>query len=249
MIIRPIDFETTGLSRTEDDKHAVCEVGVCDLIDCASITEPRSMLTNPGRPIDIEAVAIHHIRDRDVVDAPSPDRAFLKLLVCDPQPDYFAAHNIDHEKTYFTGGSTPWLCTYKTALRIWPKAPGHKLQELRYWLGVDDDEDFERSLATASHRAPDDAYVCAFVLRRIIAEARGGLEKLALWSSGPALLSRVNFGKHAGMYWSEVPVGYLQWIVGQDFDRDVRATAKYYLKVSNSNQGKTDGKDTGDRLL
>ena len=53
------------------------------------------------------------------------------------------------------------------------------------------------------------------------------------WSSGPALLAKVGFGKHRGKRWSEVPADYLQWLVKSDMDdRNVRATAKHYLKAA-----------------
>lgn len=80
------------------------------------------------------------------------------------------------------------------------------------------------------HRAGPDAYVTAFILRELIDQAP--IEDLVRWSSGPALLARVGFGKHRGKRWSEVPADYLDWLInksGTD-DRDVRATAKHYLK-------------------
>jgi exodeoxyribonuclease X len=73
--------------------------------------------------------------------------------------------------------------------------------------------------------------VSAFILRELIDQA--SIEDMVRWSSGPALLAKVGFGKHRGMRWSEVPKDYLHWILKSDMDdRNVRATAKHYLKIA-----------------
>ena len=130
--------------------------------------------------------------------------------------------------------SRQWLCTYKIALRLWPDAPGHKLQELRYFLKLDEAKDFESKLALPSHRAGPDAYVGCHLLRKVLAEAeKQGIdhERMVKWSKGPALLYMCFLKKHKGTPWSQVPKDYLDWIVNKSdiTDRDIRATAKFYL--------------------
>jgi exodeoxyribonuclease X len=161
-------------------------------------------------------------------------------MLADGRHEYLVAHNIDHEKAYVgpgvhpeTGEERKWLCTYKTALRIWPDAPGHKLMELRYYLHLDDESDFDRDLASPPHRAAADAYVCAHLLRRILKEE--AVDKLVHWSSGPALLYMCFMKKHKGTPWGEVARkdrDYLDWIYNKSdvTDRDIRATVKYWLK-------------------
>lgn len=235
-VFRGVDFETTGIPKPlmgdqNPQRHGVLEVGWCDLVNGTEVLEPISHLTNPNRDSDIEALATHHIMARDVAGAPSPDRIFLKLT--QERPDFFFAHNADFERIFFTGGETPWLCTFKGAVRVWPDAPAHNLQVLRYYLALDDEPDFVRELAARPHRAPDDAYVSAFVLRRLLAKTT--LETLQRWANGPALLSRMTFGKYYGEFWKDVAAKdrkYLSWIANDsDFDdRNVLATARYWLK-------------------
>lgn len=66
MLIRCYDFETSGIP-TEADKHAIVEIGVCDLDIFESgktfVGSPEATFCNPGRPIDHEAMAVHHITD------------------------------------------------------------------------------------------------------------------------------------------------------------------------------------------
>lgn len=224
MLIRVIDFETTGIP-SEADRHAICEAGWCDVIGDENRwdeTAPQSILVNPGRPIPIEAMAVHHIRDCDLVGAPTPDTAFAGLML---GADVFCAHNAKFEREFFAGGSVPWVCTYKCGLRAWPNAPGHSNQVLRYFLGVAIGEAF----AMPPHRAGPDAYVTAFILIRLLAER--SIEDLIKWSGEPAVLAKVGFGKHRGQKWSDVPRDYLEWILRQrDMDADVVHTAKQQLK-------------------
>lgn len=136
-------------------------------------------------------------------------------------------------RRFFSGGGVPIICTFKISLRVWPEAPAHNLQILRYWLDIDSEPDFEPALALRPHRAPDDAYVTAFLQRRLLKEV--DVETMVRWSRGPALLSRMTFGKHKGEFWKDVAKkdrDYLNWIVDKsDFDdRNVLATARYYLK-------------------
>src|SRR6185436_17880445 len=143
MLVRTIDFETTGIP-TETEKHAVCEAGWCDVVDLPldqtgdiaqwGCSAPRATLINPGRPMPVEAMAVHHIRDRDLVGAPPATTVFRALT---QDADVMAAHNARFEREFFTGGDRPWICTYKCALRAWPDAPGHSNQVLRYHLGLE----------------------------------------------------------------------------------------------------------------
>lgn len=229
MIIRTIDIETTGIP-SETETHAAVEIGWVDVAfhgdDSVTIGKLQSRLLDPGRPIPPEAMAVHHIRDRDCAGQPSPDKVFPEVMA---GADVFAAHRADFDRQFFGGSDKPWLCSWKCALRIWPDAPSHSNQALRYWRGFDDDESFDRSLVTMPHRAGCDAYVTAFLLRDLLGSA--SLDDLRRWSSGPALLVRIGFGKHYGMKWSECPKDYLDWLVNKSEikDRDIRATAKYYL--------------------
>lgn len=232
MFIRSIDLETTGEPpKTEEDPPAaVIEIGWSDVTieqHGPRFTEPQSMLVKPsGVPISVEARAVHHISEDDIADAPPITTGFMKLG--DGGPTYYCAHNADFERAFFGGGGVPFICTYKVALRVWPDAPSHSLQVLRYWLDLDIDQ--EKGLP--AHRAGPDAYVGAALMARILSEPGApDLDTMVRWSKGPALLPRINFGKHKGEKWSDLPSDYLRWIVDKsDLDRDAKANARHWLK-------------------
>lgn len=246
MKFRAVDAETTGLPSDEEGAppSGMMELGWCDYVPGKPIGKPESVLIDCGIPVSIEARAVHHISDEMVAGELSPTEACR--ILTDADFDYMCAHNVDHEKHYIGTGFKPggpeelrpWLCTYKPTLRLWADAPGHKLQELRYYLKLDDADDFDPKLADPPHRAPGDAYVCAHLLRFMLAKAESeaiDMDRLVKWSAGPGLLVMCWMKKHKGKTWSWVAHNdrpYLAWIVDKSdiTDRDIRATAKYWLK-------------------
>lgn len=223
MLIRAVDFETTGIP-SDADKHAIVEIGTCDLDVFEDgktfVGSPASVLCNPGRPIPHEAMAVHHITDADVAEA-TGDLSFIG------DADFYAAHNADYEAQFWTAPK-PLICTWKVALRLWPDAVQHKLQFLRYHLALATHEIF----AMPPHRAGPDAYVCALLLERIVQEKRCSIDDMVRWSSGPALLPRCPLFAHRGKKWEDVPTDYLNFIVhkAKDVDLNVRANAVHHLK-------------------
>ncbi|GBU18072.1 MULTISPECIES: exonuclease domain-containing protein [Methylobacterium] len=231
MHIRVVDLETTGF----EPPAAVCEIGWSDLVreDAGwRVLNPLSSLVNPGHPIPPETSAVHHIVDADVAGAEAWDDFAHTIL--DPRrhdrgdepPIAFAAHNAKFEQQWcaaLTGG-TPWICTYRCALRVWPDAPNHQNNTLRYWLKLPAD----RRRAEPTHRAGPDAYVTAYLLKALLNSA--SVEQLIHWSAEPALLARCTFGKHRNTLWRDVPSDYLRWAAGQQMDEDVAHTVRHELK-------------------
>lgn len=224
MRIRVVDLETTGFEPTD----AVVEIAACDLRDGAISAFLISTLVNPGRPIPPQVSAVHHIIDADVQGCPTWDDAW-PAYVHDVQA--FCAHNAKFERQWLTDEVTdgkPWICTLRCAYRLWPDAPGHSNQTLRYWLNP---EGLDRTIASVAHRAGPDAYVTAFILREQLKLAT--FDALVAWSSEPALLPRITFGKHRGLAWKDAPIDYLQWITRTaDMGEDVVHTARHWIKAA-----------------
>lgn len=212
MIIRVFDLETTGFNATDE----VVEIGVVDVIHASNgsaIDSSASALVRPTNPIPPQASAIHHITDDDVADA---------FPWCDLSPhffdaygdgnvDLFCAHFAKFDGTFATDevrGGRPLICTYKAALRVWPNAPGHSNQTLRYWLGL------AKSGFGPPHRALPDAFVTALILGRLLEVVT--IEQMIEWSSEPALYPTITFGKHEGKAWPEIPLDYLEWMLRQE---------------------------------
>jgi exodeoxyribonuclease X len=216
--IRVVDLETTGLN--PDDQ--VVEIGAVDLdIHTGDICDAVSQIIRPCKSIPAEACAIHHITDDDVAAAPSWPDVWPRIFN-DENVVAFAAHNANFDGKWISDEllkGKPLICTLKAALRIWPDAPEHKNQTLRYWLKLP----IDRDRTTPTHRALPDAYVTANLLRELLKSA--SVDDLISWSNQPALLPKVTFGKHRGLKWADVPNDYLNWIVSNgSFDENVMHT-------------------------
>jgi len=226
--LRVIDIETTGMEPPAE----IIEFGRVDVVSSGTgsvIEPPMSRLYRPLLGIPPETMAVHHICEDDFdagTPVCSPDR--LRLAVWGGRsPDILVAHNCDFERKFITAEITealPWICTYKAALRVWPEAPKHSNQVLRYWLGLK----LDKSLAMPPHRAAPDAWVTAALLNELLKKA--SIPDLIKWTSEPKLLPTVPKGKHSGMPWSEPPPDYLSWVISQkDMDPDIKWNAEQEL--------------------
>lgn len=231
MLLRAIDFETAEFAKDGDDQPPprICEFGITDLLlteDGASIGAIFSSLCDPGCPITPEASSVHHIVDADVRNALPFSQHAARVL--DDRPAYLVAHGADFERRLFDAGETPWIDTWKIALRIWPDEPSHKLQVLRYAFNL------QHTDLGLAHRAGPDSVLCALLMKHIIEQRKFSLDDMVRFSNGPALLPRIPLGMHIGKKWDDVPASYLDWMVnksnGDGFGRDVLANAKYWLK-------------------
>lgn len=223
MRIRVIDLETTG---SWPPAHDVCEIGWQDVVLDAggwSVTAERgARFVNPGRAIPPVTMAVHHILDEDVADAPYWREVAPSVLRPEGGAAALCAHRASFEQRFCTPnltGGARWICTWKCALRLWPDSPGFSNQVLRYWRRPDG---LDRELGLPVHRAMPDAYVTAHHLRDMLQLA--DVDQLVAWSGLPGLLPRVPNGPDRGRAWSELDDAALERLTG-DRDEDIRFTA------------------------
>jgi len=191
-------------------------------------------LFNPGMPISIDAMAVHHITNEMVQDKPvfrgSDAWNQLQDLITSDS-NVMVAHNAAFDVAMLKKeGIEPKkvVCTFKLA-RYFDKdgvIPRYGLQYLRYYLNLDVD-------ATA-HTALGDILVLEAVFQHIHAQAvekfgDDGVAKIIEISEKPVLYRRMPFGKHKGLKMEEVPVDYLKWLVKTDLNEDLRYTVKQHL--------------------
>ncbi|WP_336810893.1 exonuclease domain-containing protein [Bosea sp. MMO-172] len=240
ILIRVVDLETTGFAPPTAEPIEIGWInlrstkrGLCGAPTGWDINLPSSALIRHNGPIPPETSAIHHLTIADFgPDANPQDWDIMMSRVCrpaHPPVDYFAAHNAAFERQFLTDGETrgrSWICTWKCALRLWPEAPAHSNQALRYWrwLSVD------RGIANQAHRAGPDAYVTAHLLRDMLEQPGVTLAQLVQWSDEPALLARCQIGRWRGTPWRDIDdTSFLRWILDRDFSQEVRFTAQFHL--------------------
>ncbi|MFJ6023093.1 DNA polymerase III subunit epsilon [Brevundimonas sp. NPDC092305] len=224
--IRVIDLETAGPGPTD-----VCEIGWQDVVSHAGRwrlgDERGSLLTNPGRPISPDTMAVHHIRDEDVEGAPFWIRAASAVLRPEEGVLALAAHRAAFEQRYCTprlAGGVEWICTWKCAMRLWPDLPRFSNQMLRYLRRP---EGLDHALGLPAHRALPDAYVTAHHLRDMLNLSTPA--QLIAWSREPGLLPRVPTGPERGKPWSAVDDAALIGLAS-DRDQSLRFSAETELQ-------------------
>ena len=225
--IRVIDLETAG-----NGPHAVCEIGWQDVEQGDDGrwrlgAERGSRLVNPGRPISPETMAVHHILDEQVEAAPFWRTVAPDILRPEGGVLALAAHRAAFEQRFcrphLTGGAS-WICTWKSALRVWPQLPSFSNQMLRY---VRRPEGLVHEIGLPAHRALPDAYVTAHHLRDLLNEA--AVDQLLAWSREPGLLPRVPAGADRGKAFRDLNPIALRTLAG-DRDADIRFSAETELR-------------------
>ena len=225
--IRVIDLETAG-----NGPHDVCEIGWQDVEQGRDgrwrlSNERGSRLINPGRPISAETMAVHHILDEQVRDAPFWKTVAPEVLRPKGGVLALAAHRAAFEQRYcrppLTGGAA-WICTWKSALRVWPQLPSFSNQMLRYMRRP---QGLVHEVGLPAHRAMPDAYVTAHHLRDMLNESSA--EQLLAWSQEPGLLPRVPSGADRGKAFNDLGNEALK-VLARDRYVDVRFSAETALR-------------------
>ena len=225
MLLRVIDIETTGMAPPAE----IIDFGRTDVIsdnDGWRTDRPMSRLYKPLNGIPPETMAVHHITEEDFTadTPPCSDELLHKAVWGGDKPDALVAHNCEFERKFIPDTATeglPWICTLKVAMRVWPDAPAHSNQVLRYWRGLK----LDNALAMPPHRAAPDAWVTAHLLMDLLKVA--SVEEMIGWTREPKLLPKIPFGKHRGLAWGDVPLDYLHWLSGQtDMDQNAVWCAK-----------------------
>ncbi len=224
-----LDTETTGNGPAD----RLCQIAFKSKEgDAVNVNE----LFNPGMPITIDAMTVHHITNEMVQDKPAYQNSDtwkqLKDLVnsdSNVMVALNAAFDVDMLKKE---GIEPKsvICTLKLA-RYFDKdcvIPRYGLQYLRYYLCL--------NIVAIPHTALGDILVLEALFNWIHAKAAQEfgddfVGRMIEVSKNPVLYRRMPFGKHKGLKMEEVPVDYLQWLAGTDLEEDLRYTIEQYLNL------------------
>lgn len=201
-----LDTETTGL----------VEPQVIQLAHMGPLLSPfpddgiQKQLFRPTKPIELSAMATHHILEDDLVDAP----AWPGAWPLPPGTEYIVGHNVDFDWKAIGSPNVKRICTLALARESWPKLESHSLPVLTYHLCGDKQE--ARYLLRNAHDAAADVELCCRVLVAVV-----GLLGLKTWTEVWAASERARipkvmpFGKHKGVPLTQVPSDYKRWLLGQ----------------------------------
>lgn len=231
-----LDTETTGLDPAEG--AALLELAWVPLeldpeTGAWTYGHADYALIRHDGPIPPEARAVHHIGPADVAagaeGVTERDAMLGQILQAETPELIYCAHNRKFDAAFLPElASRMTICTFRVARHLWPEAPSHANQVLRYWLGAEPPASLLRGLAP--HRGLYDAAVTSAILLRALETHTP--DQLARLTAQPLLLRTCQFRKHRGTPWAEVPKDYLRWMrregVGRD-DEDLQHTIDHYL--------------------
>jgi len=216
---RVIDTETTSI------EGGVCEIASVDIVN-GEICNPLSDFVKPPEPIGFEAMALHHITEDMVADAPPLDAVIDKYLGA----DIYVAHNAAFDREKLPMILAPWVCTMKLARKLWPEEKSHGNQYLRYRFGLDPDV----PEGLYAHRALYDCYVTATTLLYMNSLAKWKIAEMREITKQPSLLHIMKFGKYRNETFADIAAkdaGYFRWCLSNmdKLNEDQQFTMRHYL--------------------
>ena len=227
MRIEVVDTETTGAEETDQ----VVEVASVQLRlnGFADVVKVRtwSSLFRPTVPVSAIGRAAHHITDAELARA----KTVVESLPLPIVGDVIACHNAEFDLKMLTQSGVPRealpervICTWRCSMHLFPDAPRHSNQVLRYHLGF---EPVGGKSKLPPHRALPDAQITAGLLVRMMRQKTP--DELVKMTKLPVLLHTVRFGKYRGQLWETLDEGYLHWILSKSFGEDEKYTAQHWI--------------------
>lgn len=199
------DTETTGTTDPE-----VIEAAWLQLSDPVNLTilATFEQRYRPSKPIELGALAVHHIYDEELTECP-PHTEFK--LPADAR--YLIGHNIDYDWTVAGRPNIKRICTLALSRYFYPELDSHSQSAMLYFLFRDE----ARERLHHAHSALTDIHNCHAILKHLIARAG----QIQTWSDLWQLSERARvptimpFGKHKGQPIAQVPGDYKAWLLRQ----------------------------------
>jgi DNA polymerase III epsilon subunit family exonuclease len=237
------DTETTG--NQESDR--IIQIGAM-IVHSKDHIDIYDELCSSDEPIKIEAMEVHNITPDMIENKPpfAQTKFATDINHYNNPSNYLIAHNISFDlgmlqKEGFESQYTI-IDTLRCAKHLLPNSPAHRLQYLRYSLGLYKIEQQEASnlgITIKAHDAIGDVLVMKLLLSHLVKltqEQYSGInpmQKLAELTKTPVLMSEFKFGKYKNERIDEIAsqdIGYLKWMRNNlDLDEDMKYTLDFYL--------------------
>ena len=196
-----LDTETASLT------HGVVDIALACVDEDFQVYWKIESLIDPECEISPQAMGVHHITQEMVWDQPTLEEFMRAHRYPLSDVDVIVGHKIDFDIRFvrnYLPKRFEIIDTLKLSRHLWPDAENHKLQTLRYTLGLD---------AGSAHRAMGDVTTTISLARQICeaadTDARGLLQ---LMSVPLPLTTRISFGKHRGERLCDLPINYVRWL-------------------------------------
>lgn len=190
------DTETTGLEFGAE----IVELAYLEIAEDLSVISEYSQRFKPQNPISAAASAQHGIVIEDLVDCP-----LCREIPCLMDVDiigHFTRFDMTKLERFWDFNSH--LCTYRAATQLFPDSPDHKLQTLKYYLGLRKD--------LVAHGALADVLVTYELLQKMLEITQLPLSEFIEECNKPVKYEVMTFGKHKGTKIRDLPRNYIKWL-------------------------------------
>jgi len=199
------DTETTGKNEAVLIEAAWIRL---DSVNPFSLSDKFNQRYNPLKPIELGALATHHILDEELQGCPDYTEFTLPA-----NTEYIIGHNIDYDWNIIGNPDIKRICSLALARRVWPELDSHNQSALLYFV----DRHNAREKLKNAHSALADVENCAFILEKIIAKLGvTTIEELWKISEQARVPTHMPFGKHKGVAIADIPRDYKTWLLNQD---------------------------------
>lgn len=238
------DTETTG--NTQEDR--IIQIGAMIVAQNGAV-ESYDELCFSEVPIKLEAMEVHNITP-DLIASKGDFKSthfYQKLHTLNENSNYLIAHNIKFdlsmlEKEGFVN-NMKIIDTLRCAKHLYNDSPYHRLQYLRYSLGLYKEEQSEAqkyNITIKAHDAIGDVLVMKLLLSKLVSLAKekyphlNPMEQLVSLSATPVMMKKFVFGKYVGLDIEDVAskdIGYIKWMIKTlELDEDMRFTLENMLE-------------------
>ncbi len=238
------DTETTG----NQEQDRIIQVGAMILSVNRDI-EVYDELCSSEQEISLEAMEVHHITP-DMIENKPPytQTKFAKRVEeLNSNENYLIAHNISFDlgmiqKEGFIN-KYQLVDTLRCAKHLYPDLSSHRLQYLRYALGLYKNETLEAKkigIAIKAHEAIGDVLILKLLLSKLKEQIiqkfpdQNVMDKLVALTNTPVLMKEFKFGKYKGRSIQDIAredMGYLKWMrKNLDLDDDMCYTLDHHIE-------------------
>lgn len=239
------DTETTG--NKEEDR--IIQIGSMIVDSDSGKVEVFEDLCYNNTPIKFEAMGVHNITPEMIEDKLlfNQTNTYQTLSNLNIDENYLIAHNLPFdlgmiEKEGFANNYN-LIDTLRVVRHLLPDLESHKLQVLRYSLGLYKTEEQvaeDLNVEIKAHDAIGDVLVMKMLfdyLYNLCVEKfpdSNPIEKMVELTDTPVMVKIFKFGKHKGKVIEEVikyDRGYLEWMLNKmtDLDEDLKYTLEELL--------------------
>lgn len=206
------DTETTGKEKTEEKDCQIIEAAWLELNDKFDVIDKYCELFKPSIPIELGAMATHHIIEEDLQG--KRDSSDFNLP---DDTEYIIGHNVDFDWTMAGEPNVKRIDTLALAKKLLPGLDSYKQIALIYYFEPDHKK--AREMVQGAHDALIDVGNCLYLLKHIVKVIEEkynreikDIEHLWRISEWARIPDTIDFGKHNGKKISELPKDYVEWL-------------------------------------